>query len=406
MNRHLALYLEKGWGQWLGGLQYLRNIIFALSALPPKTREQFKLSLVAGETIEKDFRRDIEPLVDHIFQLPDALPTKTLLKKLDWSIRKRWQGNPDPRWDDFLKQAEIDFIFPYFRQAKTIPFYQAIPWIPDFQHAHLPQYFTVAELASRNTYMTSMAKQASQIVFSSQTAANDFKNLYPHASAKPHVLRFCTIPQPGWHNEAGPNETQHRYQLPERFFILCNQFWQHKNHGLVFKSLRLLKERGIHPLVVCTGNLHDYRNPGFTNEILESIHTQGLAEQIRLLGIIPRASQIQLIRKSIAVIQPSLFEGWSTVVEDARILGKHLYLSDLAVHREQNPPEVSYFNPHNPDELATLLETGWTNLSVGPNLEREVSAQQAAIEQLQTFAHSFLTLANIPICADNRTRVK
>jgi len=36
-----------------------------------------------------------------------------------------------------------------------------------------------------------------------------------------------------------------------------------------------------------------------------------------------------------AVIQPSFFEGWSTVVEDAKSLNQHIIVSDLEVHKEQ-----------------------------------------------------------------------
>ncbi len=63
------------------------------------------------------------------------------------------------------------------------------------------------------------------------------------------------------------------------------------------------------------------------------------------------------MNNSIAIIQPSLFEGWSTVVEDAKALNK-LYYSylDLEVHREQINNNAYFFNPHEEILLAKALE--------------------------------------------------
>jgi hypothetical protein len=61
------------------------------------------------------------------------------------------------------------------------------------------------------------------------------------------------------------------------------------------------------------------------------------------------------MRHSLAVIQPSLFEGWSTVVEDARCLGKKIILSDLLVQVEQNPQGSEFFERHSPQQLADLI---------------------------------------------------
>jgi hypothetical protein len=58
---------------------------------------------------------------------------------------------------------------------------------------------------------------------------------------------------------------------------------------------------------------------------------------------------------SIAIINPSYFEGWSTTVEEAKILDLKILLSDISVHREQNPEKAEYFSPDDPQKLADLL---------------------------------------------------
>ncbi len=57
-----------------------------------------------------------------------------------------------------------------------------------------------------------------------------------------------------------------------------------------------------------------------------------------------------------AIIQPSYFESWNTTVEDAKLLGKYIILSNLTVHKEQIRDNVYFFNPDNFEELSAAME--------------------------------------------------
>jgi hypothetical protein len=50
------------------------------------------------------------------------------------------------------------------------------------------------------------------------------------------------------------------------------------------------------------------------------------------VGFIDRAEQTMLLKNAISIVQPSLFEGWSTVVEDAKALNQYMILSDIPVN--------------------------------------------------------------------------
>jgi hypothetical protein len=112
-----------------------------------------------------------------------------------------------------------------------------------------------------------------------------------------------------------------------------------------------------------------------------------------ILGLVPRRAQIEMMRRSLAVVQPSLFEGWSTVVEDARVLGKPLLLSDIPVHREQNPPQAQFFPPDSVEKLADLLAGAWESYAPGPNHDLEAAAHQAAQARIVEVGRRFLQLA-------------
>ena len=85
---------------------------------------------------------------------------------------------------------------------------------------------------------------------------------------------------------------------------------------------------------------------------------------------------------SIAIIQPSYFEGWSTVVEDAKAMNQFVIASDIAVHKEQLKVNYCLFDPKNDQELAEKIE------------QRLVSAQPLEVVDYKTnvtaFASAFI----------------
>lgn len=64
-------------------------------------------------------------------------------------------------------------------------------------------------------------------------------------------------------------------------------------------------------------------------------------------------------RQAVANINPSLFEGWSTTVEEAKAIGKPVALSGILVHREQNPGQARYFPAHDGVAPAEILWDMW-----------------------------------------------
>ena len=95
-----------------------------------------------------------------------------------------------------------------------------------------------------------------------------------------------------------------------------NQFWAHKNHEIVPDALA--RAPGIP--VVMVGRPADYRdrrNPSMSR-LLQRIATAGVSDRVFLLGEVPFADLVSLLRVAAVVLQPSRFEGWSTTVEDAK----------------------------------------------------------------------------------------
>jgi glycosyltransferase involved in cell wall biosynthesis len=372
---------------WMGGTIYIQNLIKIIGMFAPEV----ETCVIVNSAQNAQLHPDIQPFVKEVI-VADCLSDK-LRNRIQWRLGREIAFFKDRKFSELVAQKQLDFIYPVSANMGIAWNFKCgwAGWIPDFQHKYLTHLFSKDEIDRRDRMYAYMAKQMPHIVFSSKMAQDDFYKFYPHSPAQTHILSFRTLPALDWFT-ADPVQVQAKYQLPDRFFLVSNQFWIHKNHKIIIAALSMLKERGINPIVACTGELYDSRFPKYGEEIAHLVKEKGLEQQFRILGLIPRQDQIQLMRRSLAVIQPSLFEGWSTVVEDARVLGKILIISDFAVHLEQNPPEAIFFAKDSAEDLSQKLEQAWQKLESGVNFEAEAEAQITNHSQYQTYSQDFFKI--------------
>ena len=334
---------------WMGGTLYLRNLALCLSRMPKAERPIIRL-LGAPATV-----------ATFVAEHPSVFSPGAAYAQGSWQrwLRKLGLG-PRPVDDG------IDVVYPGF--GSVVPGATTVRWIPDFQHRYLPHLFSSQEIAARDRSIGAIAEKPGIVVFSSEVAADDFRRFFPGHIATPRVWHFRSLLDLSGELEKAVLDVRRAHNLPEKYLYLPNQFWVHKNHITVLRALALLREReGLEMPLVCTGAQSDRRNAAHFESLQFFMRESGIESQVRLLGLIPRREQIAVLRGAAAVVQPSLFEGWSTVVEDVRACGRPIFLSDIAVHREQAPPRATYFAPESVEELALVLRQQWPRIEPGPD---------------------------------------
>jgi glycosyltransferase involved in cell wall biosynthesis len=239
----------------------------------------------------------------------------------------------------------------------TLGWYSSVPavtWIPDFQHMHLPELFSTQEIHRRDVEYRKLVRQSKIVILSSRDAQNDFAVFEPSCLTRSRVLNFVSGLGS---SEKEPSETQLRakYEIDRPYFYLPNQFWKHKNHRVVIEALATLRAHGEPMLVLATGLMRDTRAPGYAGEVTGLVANLGVSDDFRPLGLVPYADVLALCRHSLAIINPSLFEGWSSSVEEGKSMGKIVLLSDIPVHKEQAPERGIYFSPHDAQALANSM---------------------------------------------------
>lgn len=378
---------------WPAGVYYLRNLLMALHSLSKGLRPETDL-LIPSNAESVDFE-GLKTYVDHLLVTPAAVPDQSTILKRLMKRALKWvkiSQESEVLLSSYLRHQGVDCIFskgeygPQFR----VPL---LSWIPDFQHLRMPEMFSNEEIIKRNRLFSQVATNATRVILSSEDALHDFETYYPQSVYKARVLPFvANIPvntfdmKSDWVNKY--------YCLPEKFFYLPNQFWKHKNHGVVVQALAIIKSQYPEIVVVCSGATSELRHPLYFAELLATISHLGLRDNFIILGFIPREHIFHLMRQSIAVLQPSLFEGWSTSVEEVKSLGKSLVISDIAVHREQDPPSAVYFDPNEPNDLASSLIEVFKTHASGPNIDMEALAREQLQRRTSDFGGRFIEIVN------------
>jgi glycosyltransferase involved in cell wall biosynthesis len=344
MGKKTAIGLYFSYNEnWIGGTYYILNIIKTINFLEDSKKP--KLFILVDKKIDFEIVKNINyPYIECIVLNTNLPFWKRVCNRILRVSLKR---------ELFVKKnnlKNIDILFP----ANTNPVFRSIKnklfWIPDFQEKYLPQFFTEKEIKERFENQVVISNQK-HLLFSSLSAKSDFDAYFPNSKINKYVYSFTSILEKN--NNLIFEEVLTKYNLSnQNYFFSPNQFWKHKNQIIILKALKKLKESGqLDFKVYFSGKEHDYRNPNYFEDLVNYINENQLSENVKFLGFIDREDQICLMKNAMAIIQPSLFEGWSTVVEDTKALNQNCIVSNIAVHKEQLDEQAYYFDPNNEDSL-------------------------------------------------------
>jgi glycosyltransferase involved in cell wall biosynthesis len=375
--------------RWRGGVIYTHNLVRALSRLPAGEQPRVTLFCRGNAELFEEVASSADKVVVYqslLDKMFGATRFAVSAQRVNSGLSAAFLGEASPELARAVRREKVDTVFPVsVSYTRLLP--NAIAWIPDLQHCFLPEFFSrMARVARDKSFPALLRDPNRHVVFSSRCALDDATRAYAPPLAKTHILHFTTVPLPSWFQD--PTPIVAKYGLPSSYLIVCNQFWIHKDHLTAFKAVAKLKREGLTVHLVCTGPTHDNRHPEFFPKLKSQIKELGIEKQVHIVGMIPRVDQVCLIRASKAVLQPSQFEGWSTVIEDARALGKPTIASNFPVHMEQNAPGSSFFRMGDADDCALAISRCMDKDEV---LEYSPSLHDARILD---FARNFMGIVN------------
>ncbi len=370
---------------WTAGILYLNTIAQALQHLPADNRPGIRL---IQTTKEKAKSKNQLAACFH----SGALFYDRWNASLQGSVRQAMLNliGKKPKHgslEQVIAQHQITCVFPCQKSLGRdfpVPW---IGWIPDFQHKHYPDNFSEKERDKRDKRYQRLVDEAPLIVVSSHCAKEDIIRYYNASPNRVRVYSFCTYPDPTWF-EPNARDVADKLGLPEKYLMFPSRFWIHKNHLNLLKAIEKAKDQYSDIALVLTGRGEDFRHTKYAAELKAKLNSKSLRDHVFWLGLLPRIEQIQVMRCAAAIVQPSFFEGWSMLVEDARSLGKPIYISDIPVHREQNPGQATFFAPQDPADLHEVICNSWPSITPGPIPTSEAEAKSEINRQLRKNAQT------------------
>ena len=139
----------------------------------------------------------------------------------------------------------------------------------------------------------------------------------------------------------------------ENYLLYTGNLYPHKNITIVFKALKKLPK--IKLKIICARSV-------FTQKIEAQIKREKLTSQVEFLGFVPDSDFSKLYSHALALVHPSLMEGFSLTGLEAMALNCPVIAAKASCLPEIYGPAALYFNPYSTQSLVKTISKLKNNL--------------------------------------------
>jgi glycosyltransferase involved in cell wall biosynthesis/2-polyprenyl-3-methyl-5-hydroxy-6-metoxy-1,4-benzoquinol methylase len=279
---------------------------------------------------------------------------------------------------DLVRRLDADLLFCPF----TAPYYfdPSVPTVSvvyDLQHCAYRQFFSELQACERDLVFDQACRLASRLV-----CISDYVRQAVLESGAVPAERLETVPiqlgdrLPRVTPESGAPVLRALGLEQEGFLLYPANFWPHKNHEMLLTAFGIY--RSSHPdselKLVLTGT------PGARQDFLKDAAARmGMNGSVVFAGYIPDTEFSALMRGSMALIFPSLFEGFGMPLLEAMAAGRPLLVSNATSLPEVAGGAALLFDPRRPMEVVDAI----ARVADDPRLRAELGA--ASARRLEAF---------------------
>jgi glycosyltransferase involved in cell wall biosynthesis/SAM-dependent methyltransferase len=276
------------------------------------------------------------------------------------------------------------FTAPFFAREGT----PTVSVIYDLQYADYPQYFDEQDRWQRERNFTEACQRADKLVCISDFVRQRVikqSGLPAERVTAIHIQLASRLPV------ALPDVTAsllQRLQLASaRYLLYPANFWKHKNHEMLLVAFGLYAAR--HPdsdlKLVLTGA------PDERQEFIrEAVGRMGLSARVIFPGFLSEPEFAALINECLAVIYPSLYEGFGMPLIEAQAVGKPVLCSDRASLPEVAGDSALTFDPRLPETIATAIQRIESDSALREQLVKKGYENAKRFEDVDAMADQYL----------------
>ena len=260
--------------------------------------------------------------------------------RLTWLRRQHFALN------HLLQENRIDlFLSPFPLRYKVYKPYINTVWdLGHLDYPFFPEFSSIDndEFEFREKEMGLIIKRAARNIVSNDYMKERLVSLY---GFDPDRVSVVGLPITTF----SPNST--KVEKIHNFMIYPAQFWPHKNHVTLLKAIKQLNLRyGIKVILKLIGS-----DRGSKASIVELISKLDLATQVEVLDFVEQSVLDKLYEVASILVFPSLLGPDNLPPVEGIQNGCQVLVSDVKGAKEIYGSSVRYFDPLNPDSLASEL---------------------------------------------------
>ncbi len=332
---HLLVNLSFLLAQPTGLSVYASNVVPHLQPLRP--------TLLTGQTIA-DFRCHTVPR-----NLTPAQGSRGHFNRLVWTQRQLPQ---------LYRQLKASLLFSPITEAPLGPSCRTVVMVHDLIPLRFPRWRSPLTSYCK-FYMPLVLRQAEHILCNSQATADDVVNYFqiPADKITPIALGYDQAHfQPG--NDSLPTREK-------PYFLFIGRHDPHKNVARLIQAFAQLTNHGDIDLVLAGPTDRRY-----TPKLIALAEELGVSQSLHCLDYVSYDQLRQLYRQAIAVVFPSLWEGFGFPVLEAMACGTAVITSNLSSLPEVAGDSGLLVDPFSVDEIHQAMAQVWRDDLLRSQLEQ------------------------------------
>ena len=280
-----------------------------------------------------------------------------IIQESKWKIVEtdiKWHSVSEQiRFASILEKAKLDIVhFPYF----SVPIFYNRPFVVTI-HDLIINHFPTGKASTLAFPIYKMKLFAYRVII--KKAAQKAKKIITVSNAtKEEILDHLRVDKDkvvvvyNGVDEGISNEEQNtKYKLQNtKYFLYVGNAYPHKNlERLLLAFSELLKENKNVKLVLV--GREDY----FYNKLKDKLKNMNLKNSIIFYQEINDKELVNLYKNALALVMPSLMEGFGLPVAEAMTNGCPVLASEIPSLKEIAKEAAAYFNPQNVEDMAKAL---------------------------------------------------
>lgn len=265
-----------------------------------------------------------------------------------YRLHHQWRLPRLLRRGDYDVFHSPDFMFPFLCPIPVVStIYDLIPLVhPEY----LARSLKVRLLPVYRFLMRTAVRKSARVITISECSSSDIVRILGADSSRVDIVYAAHTLEP---REANAGELLDARLHPDRYLLYVGRHDPYKGLGLLLRALaRAVREGLPDDMQLAVVGKRDPRYP-----YDDTVQDLGLQERVVFLDYVGREELSALYTHALALVFPSLYEGFGMPLLDAMAHGTPVVSSDRASLPEVGGDAVSYVDPEQEDVFARTLKT-------------------------------------------------